>query len=388
MSFLTNQSLNNLGTETAFAVLAQTQKRIVEGHDMISLSVGQPDFPTPDHIVKAAHKALDDGHFGYSLTKGIVKLRDIIAAYVEKHWHWSPNPENIIVTAGGKPTIFFACMVLGGIDRHIIIPNPGFPIYHSAANYSGAHVTSYGLYEKNNFSFDADEILNQITDKTSLLVLNSPGNPTGGCFGTEELKRLADGLRQYPNVVILCDEIYRFMCYAPHQHHSLLDFEDLRSRIILLDGCSKTFAMTGWRIGFGIWPEALIPHVDKLTVNSYSCVNNIAQYAAMEAFSGDMSFFDDMLAEFKRRRDLLVDGLNDIDGVQCALPSGAFYAFANFTNVEADDHKMQQKLMTDANIATVAGSDFGDVGKGYIRFSYAAAYDDIARAIERIKKIC
>lgn len=392
MNFLINDMTYNMGTESAFAVLVQAQQRQAMGHDMIALSIGQPDFKTPDHIVKAAHKALDDQHFGYSPAKGIPPLRETIADYVERYWQWQVSTDRILVMPGGKPTIFFACMLLGGKRKdgarnHIIIPDPGFPIYGSAAKYSGARVTGYALHEELGFGFRADEILSQITDDTSLLILNSPGNPTGGCFGKDELTKLAEGLKKHPNLVILSDEIYRFMCYAPYQHHSLIDFAHLRDRIILLDGCSKTFAMTGWRLGFGVWPEALVEHVEKLAVNNHSCVNNIAQYAAIAAFSGPMDFFDDYMAQFQKRRDLLVDSLNDMDGVQCALPLGAFYAFANFKAINPDCKIIQQRIMEEANVATIAGRDFGDAGAGYIRFSYAAAYDDIGRALERIKNM-
>jgi aspartate/methionine/tyrosine aminotransferase len=381
------ENLNNLGTETAFEVLARAAKLAAAGKDVINLGIGQPDFKTPGHVVEAAIKAMRDGHHGYTPAKGIPELREAVAADTLKRRGAKIDPENIMIMPGGKPTMFFAVMMFAEPGAEIIYPNPGFPIYESVIRYAGATPVPMRLLEEKGFAFSADEVLSQITPKTRLIIMNTPANPTGGVTPKEELDKLAAGLAEWPNVVVMSDEIYDRMLYDGRQHASMLAYEELRDRLIVLNGWSKTYAMTGWRLGYSIWPEKLIGHVEKLAVNCHSCVNAPTQFAGIAALNGPQDEVDGMLAAFDKRRRLIVDALNALPGVRCAEPGGAFYAFPNITGTGMDAKALQTQLLEQAGVAVVAGTSFGALGEGFIRFSYAASAEQIEDAMGRMQKL-
>jgi len=377
--------MSKLGTETAFDVLARAAALSAAGMDVINLGIGQPDFPTPPHIVEAGIQALKDGHHGYTAATGILPLREAVAADIKKYRQVDVSPDNILIMPGGKLTMSFAIEMFGEDGAEILYPNPGFPIYESMIRYSGATPVPIPLLEENGFSFDADHVLSLITDKTRLLILNTPANPTGGVVPTSELAKLAAGLAKHPDVYILSDEIYSRMTYDGLAHCSMLSFPDLRERLILLDGWSKTYAMTGWRLGWGLWPEHLVQIATRLCVNYHSCVNASAQYAGIAALTGDQSAVDDMMSAFDQRRHLIHDRLNQINGISCTLPKGAFYAFANIRQTGLTSRQFQDQLLQQEGIATIAGTSFGADGEGYLRFSYANSMDNINRAMDRLQ---
>lgn len=380
-------SLSRLGTESAFMVLARAQKLAAEGKDIINLGIGQPDFQTPGHIVEAGIKALQDGHHGYTPANGIPALREAVAADLEKR-HGAPvNPDNVVVVPGGKPTMFFAVMMFGQAGTEIMYPNPGFPIYESVIKYSGATPVPIRLREENGFAFSADEVLGQITDKTRLIIINSPANPTGGVTPREEIDKLVAGLMEHPHVALMSDEIYSQMLYGGREHVSLLQYPEIRDRLILLDGWSKTYAMTGWRLGFAVWPDAAVDHVTRLCINDHSCVNASAQYAGLAALTGPQDAVHDMVAQFDARREVIVRELNSLPGVRCSDPGGAFYAFPNIEGTGMNATEAQNLFLDQAGVATVAGTSFGAMGEGYVRFSYANSTENIQEAIARIRKI-
>ncbi|MDO6731620.1 pyridoxal phosphate-dependent aminotransferase [Marinovum sp. 2_MG-2023] len=380
-------SLSRLGTESAFMVLARAQKLAAEGKDIINLGIGQPDFQTPGHIVEAGIKALQDGHHGYTPANGIPALREAVAADLEKRHGAQVNPDNVVVVPGGKPTMFFAVMMFGQAGTEIMYPNPGFPIYESVIKYSGATPVPIRLREENGFAFSADEVLGQITDKTRLIIINSPANPTGGVTPREEIDKLVAGLMEHPHVALMSDEIYSQMLYGGREHVSLLQYPEIRDRLILLDGWSKTYAMTGWRLGFAVWPDAAVDHVTRLCINDHSCVNASAQYAGLAALTGPQDAVHDMVAQFDARREVIVRELNSLPGVRCSDPGGAFYAFPNIEGTGMNATEAQNLFLDQAGVATVAGTSFGAMGEGYVRFSYANSTENIQEAIARIRKI-
>lgn len=377
--------LARLGTETAFEVLARANALAAQGRDIINLGIGQPDFKTPEHIVEAGCKALKDGHHGYTAAAGVPALREAVAADLLGRHGVKISPANVLIVPGGKVTMFFAILMLGEPGAEILYPNPGFPIYESVINFTGAVAVPMPLHEETGFSFDADEVLSRITPKTRLLILNSPANPTGGVVPKAELDKLVAGLRKHPEVVILSDEIYGQMLYDGREHVSLLKYEEIRDRVILLDGWSKTYAMTGWRIGFGVWPDRLFETAERLAVNCHSCVNAAAQYAGLAALTGPQNSVHAMVKAFDERRRVIVRALNQLAGFRCVEPGGAFYAFPNVTGTGQDVRSLQRKFLEEAGVATIAGTSFGCYGEGYIRFSYANSTENIERAIERIR---
>lgn len=381
------QRMAQLGTETAFDVLARAEALRAKGKDVINLGIGQPDFPTPPHIVEAAIKALRDGHHGYTPANGIVPLREAIAADVLKYRGVEINPDNIVVMPGGKPTMFFAILMFGEPGTEIMYPNPGFPIYESVIRFSGATPVPIELHESSGFSFSADDVLARITDKTRLIIVNTPANPTGGIVKKEELDKFAKGLENFPHVAVLSDEIYSRMLYDGHRHTSLLAYPALRERLIVLDGWSKTYAMTGWRLGWSLWPTALAPVAAKLAVNDHSCVNAATQWAGIAALTGPQDAVDAMVRAFDERRQLIIGRLNALPGFSCVTPLGAFYAFPNITGTGRSAQALQDAMLNEAGVATVAGTSFGALGEGYVRFSYAASRDQIDEAMTRIAKI-
>ncbi|MBT5413218.1 MAG: pyridoxal phosphate-dependent aminotransferase [Rhodospirillaceae bacterium] len=377
--------MDSLGTETAFEVLARANALAAQGKSIINLGIGQPDFKTPPHVVEAGRKALADGHHGYTPANGIPPLREAVAADIAKYRKVEIDPADVLIVPGGKVTMFFAILMFGEPGAEILYPNPGFPIYESAIRFSGAKPVPIGLHEKNGFAFDAEEVLAKITPATRLMILNSPANPTGGVVPKAEFDKLAAGLAAHPQVCILSDEIYGRILYDGHEHVSFLGYEELRDRTILLDGWSKTYAMTGWRMGYSVWPKALFPHAERLAINCHSCVNAAAQYAGIAALEGPQDAVDEMVAAFAERRQIIVSGLNQIPGFRCVEPGGAFYAFPNIEGTGFTAKALQNKLLDEAGIATVAGTSFGAFGEGYIRFSYAASRAEIEEALQRIK---
>ena len=381
-----SEKMNRLGTETAFEVLARAEALKASGRDIINLGIGQPDFKTPDHIVDAAIKALRDGHHGYTPAPGIPELREAVAADIVKNRGIEVDPHQVLVVPGAKVTMFFAILMFGEAGAEILYPNPGFPIYESVIEFSGAQAIPIPLLEDRDFSFNADSVLSQITPRTRLVILNSPANPTGGAVPKEEIDKLVAGLVDYPEVAVLSDEIYSRMCYDGHDHVSLLHYPEIRNRLILLDGWSKTYAMTGWRMGYSVWPESLIEQATRLAVNCHSCVNASAQYAGLAALQGPQDSVTDMVAAFDQRRKVIVERLNGLPGFHCRMPRGAFYAFPNIEDTGMDAKTLQNRLLEEIGIATVAGTSFGALGEGFIRFSYASSIENIIEAVERIKK--
>lgn len=375
-----------LGTESAFEVLARAEALRRAGRSVINLGIGQPDFPTAPHIVEAACQALRDGHHGYTDAQGILPLREAVAAHLAESTGAVVDPGHILITPGGKVAMFFAMLALGESGREILYPDPGFPIYASAIAFCGATPRPYGLHESIGFSFRAEEILALIGPHTRLLILNSPGNPTGGIADPEELEALARGLDAFPHVAVLSDEIYRRIAYGGAAPRSLLEWEALRDRLIVLDGWSKTYAMTGWRLGFSVWPDAMMEGVTRLAINDHSCVNAAAQYAGIAALEGPQDGVDAMVAAFDARRGAVTEALRAVTGMRCAKPAGAFYCFPNVQKTGYSARALQDALLEEVGVATVAGTSFGAAGEGYLRISYAAELDAALEAIARIDR--
>ena len=376
---------DRIGEENAFAVLARATQLAAEGKDIINLGIGQPDFRTPDHIVEAAIKALRDGHHGYTPATGIKPLREAVAADIHRRLNVDVSPDQVIIVPGGKVTMFAAILMFGEPGADILYPDPGFPIYRSMIEFTGARPVPIPIREENGFAFSAEETLSLITPETRLIILNSPANPTGGVTPKEEIDALVKGLARFPEVAVLSDEIYGQMTYDGLAHVSLLTYPEIRDRLILLDGWSKTYAMTGWRMGYSVWPQPLYDRVRKLAVNAWSCVNAPAQYAGLAALTGPQDSISAMVAEFDKRRKIVVDGMNALTGVTCATPRGAFYAFPNIAKTGFKAKPLATALLEEAGVAAIGGPDFGILGEGYLRLSYANSAENIARAIERIR---
>lgn len=379
-------AMARLGTESAFEVLARANKLAQGGMDVINLGIGQPDFKTPEHIVEAAVKALRDGHHGYTPANGIPEVREAVAADIAKYRKVEVNPDNVVLMPGGKPTMFFACLMFGQPGTEIIYPNPGFPIYESVIKFTGAKAVPMPLYEENGFSFSAEEVLGLITPRTRLIIVNSPANPTGGTVPREEMDKLAAGLADHPHVAVLSDEIYGRMLYDGREHVSLLEYEHLRDRVIMLDGWSKTYAMTGWRLGYAVWPDALVDHATRLAINCHSCVNAPTQWAGKAALEGPQDAVDAMVKAFDERRRVIVSELNQVEGFRCVEPGGAFYAFPNIEGTGISAKTLQDELLNNTGVAVIAGTSFGAMGEGYVRFSYANSTENIREAIRRVRE--
>ena len=383
-SLVMARRMSRLGTESAFEVLARAKALEAQGRSIINLGIGQPDFLTPPHIVEAGRKALADGHHGYTPANGIPKLREAVAADLHRRHGVSVPPDRVLVVPGGKVTMFFAIMMFGEAGAEILYPNPGFPIYESVIRFSGATPVPIDLHESKGFSFSADEVLAKLTERSRLIIINSPANPTGGVVPKTELDKLVAGLERFPKVAVLSDEIYGEILYDGARHVSLLAYPSIADRVILLDGWSKTYAMTGWRLGYGVWPAALFGAAERLAINSYSCVNAAAQYAGLAALTGPRTEVDAMVRAFAERRQVIVAALNRLPGLRCATPGGAFYAFPNISGTRMGAREIERRLLDEAGIATVAGTSFGAFGEGFVRFSYAASRDAIEEAMTRL----
>ncbi|WP_342163401.1 pyridoxal phosphate-dependent aminotransferase [Methylobacterium sp. SD21] len=378
-------AFSRIGEENAFAVLARAQALAAQGRDIINLGIGQPDMPTPAHVVEAGIKALRDGHHGYTPATGILPLREAIARDILRRHDVDVSPESVMVVPGGKVTMFMAILMFGEPGAEILYPDPGFPIYRSMIEYTGATPVPVPIREENGFAFSAAETLSLITPKTRLLIVNSPANPCGGVSPKSEIDALVKGLADYPDVAVLSDEIYGTMTYDGEVHHSLLAYPEIRDRLIYLDGASKTYAMTGWRLGWSVWPKPLYENARKLAVNAHSCVNAATQWAGIAALDGPQDCVAEMVAEFDRRRSIVVDGLNALPGVSCIVPKGAFYAFPNVSRTGWKAKALASALLDEAGVATIGGPDFGVHGEGFIRLSYANSAENIRRALDRMK---
>ena len=377
-------AFDRIGEENAFAVLARATTLAAQGRDIINLGIGQPDFPTPAHIVEAAVKALRDGHHGYTPATGILPLREAVAADLAKRFKVEVSPDEVMIQPGGKPTMFMAIMMFGEPGVDILYPDPGFPIYRSMIEFTGANPIPVPIREQNGFAFSAEETLALITPKTRLLIVNSPANPTGGVTPKREVDKLVAGLEKWPDVCVLSDEIYDHMVYDGETHVCLLGYPSIRDRLILLNGWSKTYAMTGWRLGYAVWPGKLYDYARKLAVNLHSCVNASAQHAGLAALKGPQDEVAKMVAEFDRRRKVVVAGLNKLPGVTCATPKGAFYAFPNIKRTGWQAKPLANALLDDAGVAIIGGPDFGILGEGYVRLSYANSTENILQALDRM----
>jgi aspartate aminotransferase len=377
-------AFDRIGEENAFAVLARATQLAAQGRDIINLGIGQPDFRTPDFIVEAAVKALRDGHHGYTPAVGILPLREAVAADLDKRFKVKVSPEEVMIMPGGKPTMFMSILMFGEPGADILYPDPGFPIYRSMIEFTGARPIPVPIREENDFAFSAEETLSLITPQTRLLILNSPANPTGGVTPKPEVDRLVAGLERHPDVAVMSDEIYDRMLYDGETHVCLLQYPSIRDRLILLNGWSKTYAMTGWRLGYAVWPGKLYDYARKLAVNLHSCVNASAQYAGLAALGGPQGEVAKMVAEFDKRRKVVVDGLNGLPGMSCATPRGAFYAFPNVKRTGWKAKRLASALLEDAGVALIGGPDFGILGEGYVRVSYANSTENILRALDRI----
>ncbi|HJO82887.1 MAG TPA: pyridoxal phosphate-dependent aminotransferase [SAR202 cluster bacterium] len=377
------QRMSRLGTETAFEVLAKARRLEAEGMNVIHLEIGEPDFESPENVVSAGSSAIVDGYTHYGPSSGFPELRDRIAEEISSTRGIAVTGENVVVTPGGKPIMFFAILALVDQGDEVLYPNPGFPIYESMIEFVGGVPVPMQLHESSAFNVDIDEIEARITDRTKLMIVNSPNNPCGSVIPKEDLQRLANLAKEH-DIAVLSDEIYNRFLYEG-EHHSIAAFPGMRDRTIILDGLSKSYAMTGWRIGYGVMPQELVEPISRLATNSVSCTASFTQIAALEALSGPQERSYSMVEEFKKRRDIIVAGLNDIPGIRCPLPLGAFYVFPSIEETEITSQVFAESLLSEAGVASLAGESFGRFGNGYIRFSFANSVENLEIALERIR---
>ncbi len=375
--------MNHIGQETAFEVLVRARALEARGRSVIHLEIGEPDFDTPGHIVAAAQQALEEGATHYGPGAGLPQLRQAVANYLKRWRGLDIDPARVVITPGGKPIMFFAILALVNPGDEVIYPDPGFPIYESMARFVGGTPVPMPLREERHFRFDPDEFRGLVTDRTCLIIINSPHNPTGGVLTRADLEVIADVARER-DIVVLSDEIYSRLLYTGH-HESIARLDGMLDRTIILDGWSKTWAMTGWRLGFGVFPPELVPHVERLISNSVSCTATFAQEAAIAALEGPQDAVDTMLAEFTARRAAIIAGLNAVPGVRCLEPEGAFYAFPNITGTGFSSRELADRLLEEAGVACLSGTAFGQYGEGFLRFSYANSLGNIEEALERMR---
>ncbi|MEE8419740.1 MAG: pyridoxal phosphate-dependent aminotransferase [Dehalococcoidales bacterium] len=376
------EKMSRLGSETAFSVLVKAQALEAKGMDVVHMEIGEPDFPTPKNIRGAGIRALEAGYTTYCNSQGLLALRTEVSREFEKTRGISPDPERIVITPGAKPLMFYSIISLLEEGDEAIYPNPLFPIFESMINFSGARAVPVPLREDLGFRFNVDELKDRVTKRTKLIIINSPENPTGSILEPDDLQAIAD-IALENDITILSDEIYDHLVYEG-RHNSIASLPGMLDRTILLSGFSKTYSMTGWRLGYAAMPAELVDPVVRLIVNSVSCTAPFVQYAGIEALTGGQESLDEMMAEFRKRRDVIVTGLNDITGISCVQPKGAFYAFPNISGLGMKSSELSDYLLNEAGVATLAGTDFGEYGEGYIRLSYATSLDNINRALERI----
>jgi len=375
--------MERLGTETAFEVMARAKALEAQGKDMIYLQIGEPDFPTPKNIIEAGVKALRDGQTHYSPAAGIMPLREAIVDDVEARRGVRPKVEQVIVTPGAKPIMYFVIMACIDSGDEVIYPNPGFPIYESVINFVGGTPVALPLWEENDFRFNQDEFRSLVTDRTRMIIINSPHNPSGGVLTRGDIEVVAEVARE-KNILVLTDEVYKNIIYDG-EHVSIYSMPGMQEQTILLDGFSKTYAMTGWRLGFGVMREDLAKKVEQLMINSNSCTATFSQYAAVEALKGPTDEVDAMVETFRKRRDFIVAGLNEIPDVSCITPKGAFYVFPNVKKIKMSTQELEHYLLNEAGVAILSGTAFGKYGDGYLRFSYANSIENIGKALEKMK---
>ena len=381
------KSVNRLGTEAVYNIFVKTKKLAKKGKEIIDLSLGQSNFASPEHVVEATIKALKDGRHGYTLPNGIIECREAVSRKVKSLYNANIDPERIIIMPGGKPTMHYAISFFGELGSEIIYPDPGFPIYESMINYTGAKAIPYDLTKNKNFKINPDQILSLINEKTRLLILNNPHNPTGSFTEKKIIDQLAKGLKNFPDLAVLSDEVYDRLIYDKQEIPTLLNYPELYDRLIVLNGWSKTYAMTGWRLGWGIWPKSLVDHVFKFCVNNHSCVNTAAQYGAIAALDGSDNHLNEMMKEFTFRRKLIVEGLNGIKGIVCDFPGGSFFVFPNIKETGMDGSEFSDRCLQDAGVAMIPGIAFGKFAKDNVRLNFATSKDNIIKALEKINKI-
>ena len=379
--------VSKLGTEAVYNIFAKTKELQRQGKKIIDLSLGQSDFKSPKHAVDAAIQALKDGHHGYTLPNGIIECREAVSRKIKSLYKVDIDPGRIIIMPGGKPTMHYAISFFGELGAEIMYPDPGFPVYESMINFTGAKGVPYNIIENKDFSIDPDKILSLVNEKTTLLILNNPHNPTGGFTKKNVIDKLVNGLKNFPNLAILSDEVYDRLIFDNKEIPTLLNYPELYERLIVLNGWSKTYAMTGWRLGWGVWPEKLIEHVFKFCVNSHSCVNTPAQYGAIAALDGPDDHLNQMMKEFNARRKLIVDGLRSLKGVECSLPGGSFFVFPNVRDTGMNGEQFTKKCLEEAGVAMIPGTSFGKFATNHVRFNFATSRDNISKAIEKIDKI-
>ena len=375
--------MKKLGTETAFEVLAKAKALEKQGKDVVHLEIGEPDFDTPKNIKEAAVKALYSGYTHYTPSAGIPELREAIAEHISKTRRIEVDPEEVVVTPGAKPIMFFSILACVNPGEEVLYPNPSYPIYESVINFVDAKPVPIPLLEKNDFRLDPEYVKENITEKTKMIILNSPENPTGGVLTKEDLKTIADCISNRDDVIVLSDEIYSRILYEG-EHESIASLPGMKEKTIILDGFSKTYAMTGWRLGYGVMRKDLAQKIAQLMTNSNSCTNAFVQMAGVEALKGPQDEPARMVAEFKKRREIIVSGLNNIKGITCKKPRGAFYAFPNITGTGMDCRKLSDYLLNEAGVAVLPGTSFGKYGEGYLRLSFANSVENIKKALERI----
>lgn len=376
---------NRLGTETAFEVLARAKALEAQGKSIIHLEIGEPDFDTPRHIIEAAHKALDEGWTHYGPASGDMDLKEAIVEEMKSTRNVDIGVENVVVTPGAKPIMFYGILSCVEEGDEVIYPNPGFPIYESMINFIGAKPVPLTLREEKDFSFDIEELTDLINDKTRMIIINSPQNPTGGVLSLEDLEQIAS-LVSDRDIIVMTDEVYSRMVYDG-EHHSIISLEDMKEKTILIEGFSKTYAMTGWRLGYGVMPQNVAEIVSKFMVNSNSCTASFTQRAGIQALKGPQDDSENMIAEFKERKSVIVDGLNALPGISCRTPKGAFYVFPNIKETGLTSEEAENKFLNDAGVACLKGTSFGANGEGYIRFSYANSKENIREALDRIERV-
>lgn len=375
--------MGRLGTETAFEILAKAKGLEAQGRNIVHLEIGEPDFDTPVHIRDAAKKALDDGFTHYVASAGIPEVRERIAAHQTK-WHgYDVDPNRIVITPGAKPIMFFTMLALIEPGDEVIYPDPGFPIYKSMIEYVGGKAVPMRLLEENGFNADIDALRSSVSDKTKLIIVNSPNNPCGSVIPKDELRQIAE-IANKVDAVVLSDEVYKDF-YFEGEHESITQFPGMRERTIILDGMSKSYAMTGWRMGYGVFPEFLVEPISRLATNSVSCTNAVTQMAAVAAIDGPQEPVYEMVAEFKARREMLISGLNSIKGITCVTPKGAFYAFPNIRGTGMTSSDFADRMLMEGGVALLSGTSFGDYGEGYIRLSFANSQENLQIALDRIQ---
>ena len=375
--------MDNLGTETAFEVLAKARALEAQGREVVHLEIGEPDFDTPAHVVEAGIEALRQGYTHYGPTPGLPEMREAVARNMAKTRGLEVSPDRVVVTPGAKPIMFYAILALAEPGVEIIYPNPGFPIYESMIRFCGAEAVPMRLLEEKGYHPDLEDLASKINSRTRLIILNSPGNPTGSVMSKGEIEAVADLVRGRDGLYILSDEIYKDIIYKG-EHHSIACLPDMEDHTIILDGFSKSYAMTGWRLGYGVVPEPLVPHIVKLAVNSVSCAASFSQRAAIQALDGPQEPVENMVREFSRRREIITEGLRQIPGIKCPEPEGAFYAFPSIKDTGIPSYEFQERALNEAGVALLSGTSFGSFGEGYVRISYANSQENIKKALERL----